>query len=304
MTGDHRVALATLESRLNAMLPEEYQDRYDQVEPVSMGSAGLRFDAHGRVAWNEMWATFCDLAMAGGPPHKGTLLEPATPAAIEAEPDRYAVVMEEVCRGVWMVTELPAYPSPMTGWVRVMCDNEAMAGWLLRAIVMENVAAQSSRRALDLPLGPRYRLEKEIKNVITVIAKTCHYWLGHMSPEQQEQIGGLLVAIDAASPLVTPPVRPGEVDQAAQRALATQIGDRIHAATGRPCVADTYPDWLGVDCGSVRRAIWMMRALVVSNVLARRENTVLFVPVNPAQDPDGSLVADTVLHVDGLAVGK
>ena len=29
----------------------------------------------------------------------------------------------------------------------------------------------------------------------------------------------------------------------------------------------------------------MMRALVASNVLARREGTVLFVPVNPAADP-------------------
>ena len=31
----------------------------------------------------------------------------------------------------------------------------------------------------------------------------------------------------------------------------------------------------------------MMRALVASNVLARREGTVLFVPVNPSIDPRG-----------------
>ena len=38
----------------------------------------------------------------------------------------------------------------------------------------------------------------------------------------------------------------------------------------------------------------MMRALVASNVLSRREGTVLFVPVNRATDPDGTIVARTV----------
>jgi sirohydrochlorin cobaltochelatase len=269
-----------------------------------MGSAGLRFDADGRVAWNEMWATFCDLAMAGGPPHKGTLLQPASPAAIEAEPERYMTAMEEICRGVWMVTELPVYQSPLAGWARVMCDNEPMAGWLLRAIVMENVSAQSRRRALDLPVGPHYRIEKETKNVITVIAKTCHYWLGHMSPGQQERIGDLLATINADSPLVTPPIRPAEGVAGDQGALATRMAEAVRGATGRTCVTGMYDDWLGVDCGSVRAAIWMMRAMVVSNVLARREGTVLFVPINPGQDPDGEIVAGTVIHVHGLAAAR
>ena len=70
--------LAELERRLTLILPEEYQDSYEDVQPVSMGSAGLKYDNDGNVAWDEMWATFCDLAMAGGPPHKGMLLEPAS----------------------------------------------------------------------------------------------------------------------------------------------------------------------------------------------------------------------------------
>ena len=82
-------ALAALEFRLRTVLPEEYQDCYEEVEPVPMGSAGLKYGSDGKVAWNEMWATFCDLAMAGGPPHKGTLLEPGTQAEIDAQPDRY-----------------------------------------------------------------------------------------------------------------------------------------------------------------------------------------------------------------------
>ena len=71
-----------LEARLKTLLPEEYQDSYEDVQPVSMGSAGLKYGRDGRVAWNEIWGSFCDLAMAGGPPHRGTLLEPATKAEI------------------------------------------------------------------------------------------------------------------------------------------------------------------------------------------------------------------------------
>ena len=39
-----------------------------------MRAAGLKYDADGKVAWDEIWGSFCDLAMAGGPPHKGKLL--------------------------------------------------------------------------------------------------------------------------------------------------------------------------------------------------------------------------------------
>ena len=45
----------------------------------------------------------------------------------------------------------------------------------------------------------------------------------------------------------------------------------------------------------------MMRAMVVNNVLSRREGTTLFVPVNPASDPGGVIVARTVMVVHRLA---
>ena len=204
MSSDDRDSLETLEARLRAILPDEYQDTYEEVQPVSMGSAGMRYDVDGRVAWNEMWATFCDLAMAGGPPHKGTLLEPASPAQIASQPDRYAQVVEEISRGIRMVTDLTPEPSPIPGWVRVDCLGEGMAGWLLRAIVMENVSARADGTALDLPAGPDYRLEKEIKNVITVIAKTCHYWEGHMWRAEQRFVAELFATIAVESPLLQP----------------------------------------------------------------------------------------------------
>ena len=73
---NNRTAVETLDTRLKTMLPEEYRDSYEAMQPKTMGSAPLRYDADGLVAWDEMWGSFCDLAMAGGPPHKGALLEP------------------------------------------------------------------------------------------------------------------------------------------------------------------------------------------------------------------------------------
>src|SRR6476659_6104615 len=95
---DHGAEL--LESRLRTLLPAEYQETYEQLQPVSMGSAGLKYAADGTVAWDEIWGSFCDLAMAGGPPHKGALLEPGRLPDIEAEPARHQEVAEEICRGV------------------------------------------------------------------------------------------------------------------------------------------------------------------------------------------------------------
>jgi hypothetical protein len=57
-----------------------------------------------------------------------------------------------------------------------------------------------------------------------------------------------------------------------------------------------------VACDSAASAIWMMRALVASNVLARREGTTLFVPVNPKTDESGHRVAAALESVRALAM--
>jgi hypothetical protein len=77
INSEEQAALRTVQFRLMTILPEEYQERYEEIEPVSMGSAALKYGEDGKVAWGDIWDTFCDLAMAGGPPHKGKLLEPS-----------------------------------------------------------------------------------------------------------------------------------------------------------------------------------------------------------------------------------
>src|SRR5689334_4532840 len=101
-------SLAELEAKLRTILPELYQDGYEDVQPTAMGSAPLKYEKHGKVAWDQMWDSFCDLAMAGGPPHKGMLLTPATQEEIDKEPDRYQEVAREACRGITLVTDLKA----------------------------------------------------------------------------------------------------------------------------------------------------------------------------------------------------
>ena len=266
-----REALDGLDSRIKLLLPELYQDSYQTLQPVPMRSAGLKFAPDGRVAWDEMWGSFCDLALAGGPPHKGTLLGPGRDADIDADFDRYDETAEEIARGIRLVTGLRAYVSPDAGWVRVSCPGDAMAGWLLRAITTENVAARRQGAMLDLPASPTFRLEKEIKNVITVMAKTCHYWVGHTPRDRQEAIADLLLTMERESPLVEPSFAPGQ------------------------------DGWTAVVCDDVPSAVWMVRALVASNVLARREGTTLFVPINAKSDPRGAIVSEAVGQVHRYA---
>lgn len=179
-TSEERIALEQLERRTNALLPPQYHGRYEQVRPKSMGSAGLKYDEEGRVAWDQIWTSFCDLALAGGPPHRGTLLEAPTADEALAQPDQYRSVVEEIERGIRMITGLPIVASRTPGWIGVRCASEEMAVWLMRAISVENVMVRREAETLYLPAGPRFTINREIKNVITTVAKTVHYWSAHL----------------------------------------------------------------------------------------------------------------------------
>jgi hypothetical protein len=266
-----------------------------------MGSAALKFGRDGKVAWHDTWGSFCDLAMAGGPPHKGKILMAASQTEVNAEPERYQQVVEEICRGIEMVAFLKAERSSVPGWVRVDCETDAAAGWLARAIVMENVSARCEGKTLELPAGPAYRIEKEIKNVITAIAKTGHYWLDHTGAAQQRTISELFAAITAESPLIQPALIGHDFADHADPQPARLMGERIRQQIGLTPGSGHCDGWLGLVCPSVKAAIWTMRGLIVSNVFARREDTILFVPVNPATDPSGDAVVKAVCRIHGFA---
>lgn len=269
-----------LEARLRVLLPETYELFDDEVQPRSMGSAGLKYGTDGKVLWNEMWGSFCDLAMAGGPPHRGKLLEPPYADREDVELSPYRQVSDEICRGISLVTGLYAEQSPTLGRVRMYCLSAAMTGWLLRAIVMENVSANAHGLALELPTGSTFRLEKEVKNVITVVAKTCHYWQDHMSTTKHEEVAALLAKMEREGPLVQAVPAQG-VQEIEAESLARLIAEDIYLATGLAASSHDSKNWTSFDCREISAAIWMMRALVVNNVLSRREGTVVLIPVPP-----------------------
>lgn len=281
---DRNAEYEILQARLKTLLPEKYRETYEDIQPVSMGSAALKYGEDGRIAWDGIWKSYCDLAMAGGPPHRGALLEPATQPDINLEPERYQQVVAELCRGVGMVTGLAVEPSLTPGWIDVDCPSTTMAGWLARAITMENVSAHAAGMVLHLPAGPRFRPEKEIKNVVTSIAKTCHYWLEHTSVAQHRAIADLFEIMDSESPLLQPPLSTSGRKGAGIEALRDRVAEAIQSSTGLELSSREYAGWLGVNCLNPRSAIFMMRIMAVSNVLCRREGNFIYIPVDPSTD--------------------
>jgi hypothetical protein len=100
--------------------------------------------------------------------------------------------------------------------------------------------------------------------------------------------------------LVAPAYDTDPTDAPAHEALAARLADAIQRETGFARSSHRLRNWLGLECGAVRPAVWMMRMLAAANVLARREGTVLFVPVNPRVDPEGEIVSDSVVLIHRL----
>ena len=165
--------------RMEDLLPSEYRGKADLVSPNSMGSAKIEVAADGKVPWDKIWTSFCDLALAGGPPHRGKLLEAVSSQVCLEHRERYDLVVAEIERGIKLVTGLKTVRSESLGWVGMECDDQQMAAWLLRAIIVENVMVRREGNLLFLPAGPDFQLTKEIKNVITSVAKAVHYWRDH-----------------------------------------------------------------------------------------------------------------------------
>jgi hypothetical protein len=150
--------------------------RPDPAQPMS--SAPFLWRGDGRPDWGSMWTTFCELALYGGPPQRGpesALRAPTDPAT---HSDRE--MLAEMQRGIWETTGLYA-ESTEPGWLSVTCESRMMAAWMCAAIILENVDARIEEDRLVLPAGPDYGLKDEVKSIITVVAKTHHYWQAHVT---------------------------------------------------------------------------------------------------------------------------
>jgi len=187
------------------------------IRAAAMAAAPFVWREDGRPDWGSMWTSFCDLALHGGPPHRGieqALREPST-AGADAASDPGMVA--EMRRGIWETTGLFAEPqSPV--WIAVSCESRAMAEWIGAAIVLENVTARVEDERFLLPAGPRFRLEDEVKSIVTVVAKTHHYWAMHEiaakpgRPDDARGHRGFRCGSCGLDFLVSRPVSAGDLD--------------------------------------------------------------------------------------------
>lgn len=150
-----------------------------------MAPAPMKYEDDGSVAWGEMWDSFCVLALDGGPPHRETLLRAAP--GVDPASEGYRFAAAEIVRGVALVSGLSAAPAE-AGWIGVTCHSAGMARWLAEAIVEENVEARAVDATLYLPCGDNFTVKGEIKNVITAVAKTTHYWREHLPVEVKQTL--------------------------------------------------------------------------------------------------------------------
>jgi hypothetical protein len=260
-----------LNAKVTALLPARYQHCLSTVSPSSMGSASLKYGPDGKVLWDQIWTTFCDLALAGGPPHRGKLLEPVSEAEALADPEAYVTVVAELSRAIGLTAELSTLPGDTPGWFGVRCESPAAAAWLQLAISAENVSVRRRDDVLFVPAGPAFRVEKEIKNVVVALAKSLHYWDGHLT-ERQQRLG------DGE---IWEPATPSEAATNEFRNTVARICDELRS-TGLGVDGEHYAGWIGIDTPDEAVAIWLLRAVVVNRILARREGATVFVPVAAA----------------------
>ena len=151
--------------------------------PDAMASAPFVWRRDGRPDWSAMWTTFCDLALHGGPPQRGALQALRGPAPGERAAGSAPEIAAELRRGIEETTGLPTEPAGPAepGWIAITCASARMAAWLCATIILENVDARAEGPRLLVPAGPGFVLEDQVRSVVTVVAKTHHYWREHLA---------------------------------------------------------------------------------------------------------------------------
>jgi sirohydrochlorin cobaltochelatase len=142
-----------------------------------MASAPFVYGQNGEVLWDKMWDQFCMLAKEGGPPHRDQLLQ-SRGETNDTSALAYTNAVKEIIRAYKILTPYKVQHVE-SGWIEVRLNSKNMAQWFFELIVMENVECRRVGKCIYLPVNDDFTLEKEIKNVVTVLAKAHHYWTQH-----------------------------------------------------------------------------------------------------------------------------
>jgi len=154
-------------------------------------------------------------------------------------------MMEELRRGILETTGLRAEPAT-PGWLAITCDTPEMARWLRDAIRLENVESAADGARLLVPAGSNFRLEDEVKSVITVVAKTHHYWTVHSAMPAPAVLSPGAIARPVKVGIGGPP---GSGKTTLVGALTRQLGPRL-------AIAGSALDIAGVRDAAVDLVLW------------------------------------------------
>lgn len=152
------------------------------VSNAPMSAAPFVYRDDGRPDWASMWEGFCELALYGGPPHRGADNPVEAP---QTDDDAMTVsdAITEIRRGIFETTGLFSEPAP-PNWMAITCHSKRMAAWMCAAIILENVDARCEDEVLYVPASSDFELTNQIKSVITVVAKVNHYWQAHIAEQE------------------------------------------------------------------------------------------------------------------------
>ena len=153
---------------------------------AAMSAADFVYKEDGRPDWSAMWTGFCELALYGGPPHRGE--DAALGEVIDAPATPNFNAIAEIRRGIFETTGLYSERAE-PGWLAITCSSRKMAAWLAATILLENVEARFDEERLLVPAHESFTLKNEVKSVVTVVAKTHHYWQAHVAGESGLKAG-------------------------------------------------------------------------------------------------------------------
>lgn len=151
----------------------------EKAKNAPMSSAPFVYDKYGNVEWDKMWDSFCVLAENGGPAHRATILS-SKGIQNNIDSDEYKKSAEEIINAIKKVSGYQAWDN-RDGWIGIKLFNKNVAKWYSKIINSENVECKVEGSSIFLPVNDDFSLEKEIKNVVTVIAKSSDYWKFHMN---------------------------------------------------------------------------------------------------------------------------
>ena len=191
-------ALQKMLSKIDETLPSRQLRDPNEFGNVPTITLELIFDNKGAVHWEQMFGSipldvksanlFGELALAGGTSHRQELLETVNPDDCLTHPDEYNAVLTELDQGIHTITGLEIVESKNPGWIGVQCDNQEMAIWLVRAIIVENVMVRREENTLYLPAGPHYTVTDEILSIVTVMVKTWRFWMEYITQRQWQDV--------------------------------------------------------------------------------------------------------------------